>query len=114
MHKYEIQAMRLILKHFQNYYYNTKKMQYYDQPLTGGDGALQDKKVLVLEAGPQIKLDKLPELYSNRVSTVSSGSQKLLDSKFYAFLGEQKLTLFLCGNPWTMLKFFRCWSMETH
>ena len=45
-----------------------------------GDAALQDAKVLVLEAGAQVKLDKLPELYSNRVSTVSSGSKKLLES----------------------------------
>jgi hypothetical protein len=65
-------------------------MQYYGETLTGGDEALQDKKVLVLEAGPQVKLDKLPELYSNRVSTVSSGSQKLLESKFHATFMNEK------------------------
>ena len=58
--------------------------------LIGGDAVLQDKKVLVLEAGPQVKLDKLPELYSNRVSTVSSGSQKLLESKSYVVFYELK------------------------
>ena len=67
-----------------------EKMQYYAQTLIGGDAVLQDKKVLVLEAGPQVKLDKLPELYSNRVSTVSSGSQKLLESKSYAVFYELK------------------------
>lgn len=46
---------------------------------TGVDAVLQDKKVLVLEAGPQVKLKKIPELYSNRVSTISPGSKKLLE-----------------------------------
>ncbi|XP_028398710.1 ubiquinone biosynthesis monooxygenase COQ6, mitochondrial-like [Dendronephthya gigantea] len=45
----------------------------------GGDTIFQNKKVLVLEAGPQVKLKELPELYSNRVSTVSPGSKKLLE-----------------------------------
>ena len=49
---------------------------------TGGDAVFQDKKILVLEAGPQVKLDKLNELHSNRVSTINPGSQKLLKSEF--------------------------------
>ena len=81
--------------------------------LIGGDAALEDKKVLVLEAGPQVKLNKLPELYSNRVSTVSSGSKKLLESKFYAFLNEENCIF----HAWFIIFgqfYFRCWSMETY
>lgn len=48
----------------------------------GSDEAFQEKKILLLEAGPQVKLDKLPELYSNRVSTITAGSKNLLESKF--------------------------------
>ena len=35
--------------------------------------------MLVVEAGPQVKLTKVPELYSNRVSTITAGSKKLLE-----------------------------------
>lgn len=50
--------------------------------LTGTDSKLQDKKILVLEAGDRVKLEENLGLYSNRVSTISPGSQNLLESKF--------------------------------
>lgn len=50
--------------------------------LTGSDSKLQDKKILVLEAGDRVKLEENLGLYSNRVSTISPGSQNLLESKF--------------------------------
>ncbi|XP_060031458.1 ubiquinone biosynthesis monooxygenase COQ6, mitochondrial isoform X2 [Erinaceus europaeus] len=39
-----------------------------------------DKKILLLEAGPKKILEKLPETYSNRVSSISPGSATLLSS----------------------------------
>ncbi|KAM9090681.1 ubiquinone biosynthesis monooxygenase COQ6, mitochondrial isoform 3-T3 [Megaptera novaeangliae] len=39
-----------------------------------------DKKILLLEAGPKKVLGKLPETYSNRVSSISPGSATLLSS----------------------------------
>nr|XP_058911856.1 ubiquinone biosynthesis monooxygenase COQ6, mitochondrial isoform X1 [Kogia breviceps] len=39
-----------------------------------------DKKILLLEAGPKKILGKLPETYSNRVSSISPGSATLLSS----------------------------------
>nr|XP_023402122.1 ubiquinone biosynthesis monooxygenase COQ6, mitochondrial isoform X2 [Loxodonta africana] len=39
-----------------------------------------DKKILLLEAGPKKVLEKLPETYSNRVSSISPGSATLLSS----------------------------------
>ncbi|XP_049626366.1 ubiquinone biosynthesis monooxygenase COQ6, mitochondrial [Suncus etruscus] len=39
-----------------------------------------DKKILLLETGPKKMLEKLPENYSNRVSSISPGSATLLSS----------------------------------
>ena len=51
----------------------------------------------MLEAGPQVKLDKINELYSNRVSTINPGSQKLLESKFQVlFIDENEWDNALC------------------
>ncbi|XP_004624910.1 ubiquinone biosynthesis monooxygenase COQ6, mitochondrial [Octodon degus] len=46
----------------------------------GHDIHFHDKKILLLEAGPKKALEKLPEMYSNRVSSVSPGSATLLSS----------------------------------
>ncbi|XP_046849585.1 ubiquinone biosynthesis monooxygenase COQ6, mitochondrial-like isoform X2 [Xenia sp. Carnegie-2017] len=46
----------------------------------GSDSKLQDKKILVLEAGDKVKLEENLGLYSNRVSTISPGSQNLLEN----------------------------------
>ncbi|XP_074221364.1 ubiquinone biosynthesis monooxygenase COQ6, mitochondrial isoform X6 [Camelus bactrianus] len=46
----------------------------------GYDTHFCDKKVLLLEAGPKKVLGKLPETYSNRVSSISPGSATLLSS----------------------------------
>ncbi|KAM4853549.1 ubiquinone biosynthesis monooxygenase COQ6, mitochondrial [Thomomys bottae] len=46
----------------------------------GHDINFHDKKILLLEAGPKKELEKLPETYSNRVSTISLGSATLLNS----------------------------------
>ncbi|XP_068821734.1 ubiquinone biosynthesis monooxygenase COQ6, mitochondrial isoform X3 [Capricornis sumatraensis] len=46
----------------------------------GHDIHFCDKKILLLEAGPKKVLEKLPETYSNRVSSISPGSATLLSS----------------------------------
>ncbi|EHB15445.1 Ubiquinone biosynthesis monooxygenase COQ6 [Heterocephalus glaber] len=46
----------------------------------GHDIHFHDKKILLLEAGPKKVLEKLPETYSNRVSSISPGSATLLSS----------------------------------
>ncbi|XP_006865598.1 PREDICTED: ubiquinone biosynthesis monooxygenase COQ6 [Chrysochloris asiatica] len=46
----------------------------------GYDIHFHDKKILLLEAGPKKVLEKLPETYSNRVSSISPGSATLLSS----------------------------------
>nr|XP_030687544.1 ubiquinone biosynthesis monooxygenase COQ6, mitochondrial isoform X2 [Globicephala melas] len=46
----------------------------------GYDIHFRDKKILLLEAGPKKVLEKLPETYSNRVSSISPGSATLLSS----------------------------------
>uniref|UniRef100_A0A4X1TJ66 Ubiquinone biosynthesis monooxygenase COQ6, mitochondrial n=1 Tax=Sus scrofa TaxID=9823 RepID=A0A4X1TJ66_PIG len=46
----------------------------------GHDIHFGDKKILLLEAGPKKVLGKLPETYSNRVSSISPGSATLLSS----------------------------------
>uniref|UniRef100_A0AAR2J4H6 Ubiquinone biosynthesis monooxygenase COQ6, mitochondrial n=1 Tax=Pygocentrus nattereri TaxID=42514 RepID=A0AAR2J4H6_PYGNA len=44
----------------------------------GFDPNLQSKKILLLEAGPKKEMDKAPEVYSTRVSSISPGSATLL------------------------------------
>uniref|UniRef100_A0A667GQL3 Ubiquinone biosynthesis monooxygenase COQ6, mitochondrial n=1 Tax=Lynx canadensis TaxID=61383 RepID=A0A667GQL3_LYNCA len=46
----------------------------------GHDTHFCDKKILLLEAGPKKVWEKLPETYSNRVSSISPGSATLLSS----------------------------------
>uniref|UniRef100_A0A9L0IEV4 Coenzyme Q6, monooxygenase n=1 Tax=Equus asinus TaxID=9793 RepID=A0A9L0IEV4_EQUAS len=46
----------------------------------GYDVHFCDKKILLLEVGPKKVLEKLPETYSNRVSSISPGSATLLSS----------------------------------
>ncbi|XP_053457734.1 ubiquinone biosynthesis monooxygenase COQ6, mitochondrial isoform X3 [Nycticebus coucang] len=46
----------------------------------GHDIHFHDKKILLLEAGPKKVMEKLPEAYSNRVSSISPGSATLLSS----------------------------------
>ncbi|XP_036849720.1 ubiquinone biosynthesis monooxygenase COQ6, mitochondrial isoform X1 [Manis javanica] len=46
----------------------------------GYDTHFCDKKIVLLEAGPKKVLEKLPETYSNRVSSISPGSATLLSS----------------------------------
>ncbi|XP_023392786.1 ubiquinone biosynthesis monooxygenase COQ6, mitochondrial isoform X2 [Pteropus vampyrus] len=46
----------------------------------GHDIHFHDKKILLLETGPKKVLEKLPETYSNRVSSISPGSATLLSS----------------------------------
>ncbi|XP_059038833.1 ubiquinone biosynthesis monooxygenase COQ6, mitochondrial isoform X2 [Mustela lutreola] len=46
----------------------------------GHDIHFSDKKILLLEAGPKKVWEKLPETYSNRVSSISPGSATLLSS----------------------------------
>ncbi|XP_034498310.1 ubiquinone biosynthesis monooxygenase COQ6, mitochondrial isoform X1 [Ailuropoda melanoleuca] len=46
----------------------------------GYDIHFHDKKILLLEAGPKKVWEKLPETYSNRVSSISPGSATLLSS----------------------------------
>lgn len=53
---------------------------WYHAIFIGKGKIFQDKKVLLLEGGPQVKLDKVPKLYSNRVSTITAGSRDLLES----------------------------------
>ncbi|XP_053488752.1 ubiquinone biosynthesis monooxygenase COQ6, mitochondrial isoform X1 [Ictalurus furcatus] len=44
----------------------------------GCDPNLQGRKILLLEAGPKKEMDKVPEVYSTRVSSISPGSATLL------------------------------------
>lgn len=46
--------------------------------LTGMDPNLMGKKILLLEAGNKKVIDKVPEMYSTRVSSISPGSATLL------------------------------------
>ncbi|KAJ1104553.1 hypothetical protein NDU88_001963 [Pleurodeles waltl] len=46
----------------------------------GFDPHFQNKKILLLEAGHRKVLDRVPETYSNRVSSISPGSATLLSS----------------------------------
>ncbi|XP_004698764.1 ubiquinone biosynthesis monooxygenase COQ6, mitochondrial [Echinops telfairi] len=46
----------------------------------GYDSHFRDKKILLLEGGPKKVMEKLPETYSNRVSSISPGSATLLSS----------------------------------
>ncbi|XP_030642238.1 ubiquinone biosynthesis monooxygenase COQ6, mitochondrial [Chanos chanos] len=46
----------------------------------GLDPNLQGKKILLLEAGHKKVMDKVPEMYSTRVSSISPGSATLLSS----------------------------------
>ncbi|XP_069493754.1 ubiquinone biosynthesis monooxygenase COQ6, mitochondrial [Ambystoma mexicanum] len=46
----------------------------------GFDPHFENKKILLLEAGQRKDLDKAPEMYSNRVSSISPGSATLLSS----------------------------------
>ena len=50
---------------------------------TGFDPNLQDKKILLLEAGPRKEMDKAPEVYSTRVSSISPGSATLLSGTLH-------------------------------
>ncbi|XP_027028274.2 ubiquinone biosynthesis monooxygenase COQ6, mitochondrial isoform X1 [Tachysurus fulvidraco] len=44
----------------------------------GCDPNLHGRKILLLEAGPKKEMDKVPEVYSTRVSSISPGSATLL------------------------------------
>ncbi|XP_053488753.1 ubiquinone biosynthesis monooxygenase COQ6, mitochondrial isoform X2 [Ictalurus furcatus] len=47
----------------------------------GCDPNLQGRKILLLEAGPKKEMDKVPEVYSTRVSSISPGSATLLSDQ---------------------------------
>ncbi|NWU98322.1 COQ6 monooxygenase, partial [Upupa epops] len=46
----------------------------------GHDSHFHDKKIALLEAGPRKEYDRLPDSYSNRVSSISPGSAAFLSS----------------------------------
>uniref|UniRef100_A0A8C0BEP3 Uncharacterized protein n=1 Tax=Buteo japonicus TaxID=224669 RepID=A0A8C0BEP3_9AVES len=48
--------------------------------ILGHDIHFHDKKIALLEAGPRKEYDRMPDSYSNRVSSVSPGSATLLSS----------------------------------
>lgn len=48
--------------------------------MTGMDPNLAGKKILLLEAGNKKAMDKVPDTYSTRVSSISPGSATLLSS----------------------------------
>lgn len=48
--------------------------------MTGMDPNLAGKKILLLEAGNKKVMDKVPDTYSTRVSSISPGSATLLSS----------------------------------
>lgn len=47
------------------------------------DPNLQGKKILLLEAGNKKVMDKVPDTYSTRVSSISPGSATLLSGTVY-------------------------------
>lgn len=53
--------------------------------LTGMDPNLEGKKILLLEAGNKKVMDKVPDTYSTRVSSISPGSATLLSSTVYNY-----------------------------
>uniref|UniRef100_A0A8C7PEN5 Uncharacterized protein n=1 Tax=Oncorhynchus mykiss TaxID=8022 RepID=A0A8C7PEN5_ONCMY len=59
--------------------------------LTGTDPSLEGKKILLLEAGNKKVMDKIPDAYSTRVSSISPGSANLLS-------GTQLAALFSIGS----------------
>ena len=49
----------------------------------GKDPVFQDHKILVLEAAPTMELLKhAPERYSNRVSSITPGTKRLLECEY--------------------------------
>lgn len=53
--------------------------------LTAMDPNLVGKKILLLEAGNKKVMDKVPDTYSTRVSSISPGSATLLSGTVYNF-----------------------------
>ena len=52
---------------------------------TGKDPALQNHRMLVLEAAPKGNpMTCAPEEYSNRVSSITPGTRKLLEGKLFS------------------------------
>lgn len=51
--------------------------------MTGMDPNLEGKRILLLEAGNKKMMDKVPDTYSTRVSSISPGSATLLSSTVY-------------------------------
>lgn len=49
------------------------------------DPNLEGKKILLLEAGNKKVMDKVPDTYSTRVSSISPGSATLLSSTVYTY-----------------------------
>lgn len=61
------------------------------------DPNLAGKKILLLEAGNKKLMDKVPDTYSTRVSSISPGSATLLSSTVYTH-NHEKLRL-----PFTLM-----------
>lgn len=51
--------------------------------LTGMEPNLKGKRILLLEAGNKKVMDKVPDTYSTRVSSISPGSATLLSGTVY-------------------------------
>lgn len=58
--------------------------------LAGQDPNLVGKKILLLEAGNKKVMDKAPDSYSTRVSSISPGSATLLSGEVYTYITWQK------------------------
>lgn len=64
------------------------------------DPNLEGKKILLLEAGNKKVMDKVPDTYSTRVSSISPGSATLLSSTVYThhLLTAQQFKFQMCFN----------------
>lgn len=65
--------------------------------LTGMDPNLAGKKILLLEAGHKKAMDKVPDTYSTRVSSISPGSATLLSGTLHS-LTQRELHLMVYKN----------------
>ena len=52
-------------------------------PLQGMEPNLEGRKILLLEAGNKKVMDRVPDTYSTRVSSISPGSATLLNSTVF-------------------------------